>query len=127
MDLKSLKIKTAFNNIFKPKRSRSCPAEPSNESVQVATESPPESHDEDDEPLDRLLVPDPSSTDDEDIESRSRSPYTHRALPPVPAVESDSDSDEDVRRKKILDYAASMLVLISNLISDPLVLPNFAL
>lgn len=110
MDLKSLKIKTAFNNIFKPKRSRTaCPVDASNvQSVQVSAESPSESHDEDDEPPDRLLVADPSSTDDEEIESRSRSPYTHRALPPVPAVESDSDSDEDVRRKKILDYAASM-------------------
>lgn len=109
MDLKSLKIKTAFNNIFKPKRSRGCVVEASG-SVEAAVESPPESQDEDDEAMDPILIanPDPVSTDDEDKESRSRSPYAHRALPPVPAIESDSESDEDVRRKKILDYAASI-------------------
>lgn len=108
MDLKSLKIKTAFNNIFKPKRSRRCPGDEGSVSAAEAAAESPESQDEDDEPLDPLFAADPLSTDDEDKESRSRSPYPHRALPPVPAVESDSESDEDVRRRKILDYAASI-------------------
>ena len=102
MELKSLKIRTAFNNMFKPKRSHVEREEPSKAAPPAVVESPPESQDEDDEPLDA------PSTDDEDLESRCRSPLSHRALPPVPAVESDSDSDEEVRRRKILDYAASI-------------------
>lgn len=44
--------------------------------------------------------------------TRSRSPFAHRALPPLPPpghedLSSESDSDE-VRRNRILDYAASI-------------------
>jgi hypothetical protein len=109
MDLKSLKIKTAFNNIFKPKRSPHCPEIGS---AEAAAESPAYSQDDDeDEPLEAspdLLNDHSHSVDEEEKESRSRSPYAHRALPPVPAVESDSESDEDIVRKKIQDYAASI-------------------
>lgn len=105
MDLKSLKIKTAFNNIFKPKRSvNACQLNISDRvENHVPAVSPAESQDED-EDADPVVF-----NDEDDIESQSRSPYTHRALPPVPAIDdSDSESDEEVRRQKIMDYAASI-------------------
>ena len=109
MDLRSLSIKSAFNNMFKPKRSRrSLTQEPGPNAGTAAVESPSDSQDEDDEPLDLLSTPDRLSTDEEDGESRGRSPHTHRALPPVPDVDSDSESDEEVRKKKIRDYAGSI-------------------
>ena len=134
------RIKAAITNIFKTskarddknvktKRSESPQVNEGNECQDIILEGVV-SDAEADLPEDLI----PGSLDDEDAldddrEGQNRSPFSHRALPPVPADEQQEDEDEDEdkrqfndedvafgcleeaerrRKARILDYAASI-------------------